>query len=722
MKYWNQVDFTQFCESKSRRGHHKYSPFVAALDTETSTITHNDKKIAFVYVWQMAIEHVAFYGRTWDEFRHCLETIKEQMHLSSEYRLVVYVHKLKYDFAFYKHEVNLESRDGDFIARSPRTIIKHMMQDCFEVRDSGCYTEQSLEKMGEEIGIPKGKGYDYSKVRTFDTPLTPKELSYCENDVLILTRYFRREAKQYKNISSIPLTATQRVKRKIQFEFNKPKNKIFRSMILSRQLKDTEADNATLKLLKMAFFGAFNYSNNLYRGISVENVTGVDLDTCYGAQCLLHLYPMGRFQRLPLPSSTQDLLTNKIYKGKALLITFAAKGVKAKYNDLSFLPTHLKNYWERSVLDVKNVSPARLVVASKIRMTLTDVDFMIFRKLYDYEAIKFESIQGSEYGPLPDYMIETIVNNYTEKVNMKRKHDEIKKHRPLTLAEQLEYTHIKTMVSRIYGILVQDPIRPVYEWDKEVDDVKKMRDSTSRVQFQPVLYQWGVWVVAWARYEILKLLFSLAVHDGKFHMDKILYSDTDSLYFSGSGSAEIEVYNLAIDKKIRAFCKRYNKDYSCLQGLGKLKSEEYEVFKTTGLKQYAYIQKGKFDYRCSGLPRPDYQYDENGQLQLDENGNPINKGMNFFDSFGTSEEKIAAFHAEISIPASEAHVKKNTYYDEGLEEPVLVTDYLGGQVLLQPKSWVVIEETGFEFDRDPFKALENVDEDRFEFIIDKFTS
>lgn len=719
MKYWNQIDFTRFSESRSRRERHHYSPYVASFDTETSTISHEDKKIAFMYVWQMAIENVAFYGRTFTEFRHCLEKIKTEMHLSSEYKLVVYVHKLKYDFAFYKKEVNLE---GDFIARSKRTIIKHIMQDCFEVRDSGCYTEEPLEEMGEEIGISKGKGYDYTKVRTFDTKLTDSELSYCENDVLILTKYFRHEAETYGNISRIPLTATQRVKRVIMQEFSK-ESRMYQAMIMSRQLKDTDSDNAILKLLKHAFFGAFNYSNTELSGINVTDVTGVDLDTCYGAQCLLHHYPMTKFKSLTLPASIEDLKTNPIYRGKAMLITFSARDVQAKYKDIGFLPMHIKNYWERSAADIKNVKSKRMLTAKKIRMTLTDVDFMLFLKLYTPNGgIKFESIQAADYGSLPNYMINSIVKMHTKKVETKARNKEIEKQRHLTLAEQLEYNRDKTGVSRIYGILVQDPIRPVYEWNKSEQEVKKVGDSTTRVQFQPVLYQWGVWVVAWARYEIIKFLFSTAYKDGVMQTDKVLYSDTDSLYFKSSYADEtaIEAYNSSIDRKIRKFCEIYNKDYNILKDIGKLKTEHYEVFKTTGLKQYAYIQHGEFDYRCSGLPRPDYEYTADGQIRMNDNGSPINHGMTFFDNFETNEEKLAAFNAELSIPASEAHVKKNIYDDDGLKTPIMITDYLGGSVQVKPLSWVIIEETGFDFDKDPFQALENVDEDRFDFITEKF--
>lgn len=252
MKYWQDMDFTAFSESRSRRQRHQHSPFVAAFDTETSEIMHNGEKVAYMYIWQMAVENEAFYGRTWAEFRECLYKIKNEMHLATDYRLIVYVHNLKYDFGFYKHEVNLE---GDLIARSKRTILKHVMDDCFEVRDSAVYTEEPLEDMGEEIGIKKLKGYDYKKIRHALTPLSEEELSYCEHDVLILTRYFRAEAENDGiPIYKLPLTATQKVKRIINAEFAR-ESRVYQSMIMSRQLKDNEHDNHILSLLQHAFLG-----------------------------------------------------------------------------------------------------------------------------------------------------------------------------------------------------------------------------------------------------------------------------------------------------------------------------------------------------------------------------------------------------------------------------------------------------------------------------------
>lgn len=719
MKYWNEMDFTAFTESRSRRERHHHTPYVASFDTETSTIEKDGEQIAFMYVWQMAVENEAFYGRTWSEFKMCLQKMKNEMHLAVDYKLIVYVHNLKYDFGFYKKEVNLDG--SDFVARSRRTVLKHIMDDCFEVRDSAVYTEEPLEHMGEEIGIPKMKGYDYSRIRHALTPLTPEELEYCEHDVLILTKYFRLEAEKLNcSIYKLALTATQKIKRGINEEFSR-ESRMYQKMIMSRQLKDNDHDNHVLDVLKHAFFGAFNYSSQLIRGITQDNVAGIDISACYGAQCLLHPYPVGKFAPIELPESTDDLKNNPRYAGKAMLITFAAKDVSAKYADIGFLPINIHNYWQRPASDINNVASKRVLTAAKLEMTLTDVDFRLFLEFYSYSAIKFVSIMASEYGDMPPYMIRSIEKTHRKKLEIQKRNNELKKIRPLTLSEQLEYIHAKTGVSRIYGILVQDPIRDLYTWDPEINDIKKDGEQKNKSQFQPVLYQWGVWVVAWARYEILRLLLKLSGTGKNFDDLKTLYSDTDSLYFKFAES-DIEIvksYNDMINAKISNVAKKYRLNPEALTGIGTLKITYYQQFKTTGIKQYCYIQDDVFDYRCAGLTRPDYQYDDNNNQIFNENGTPVNNGMTFFDNFVSNTERMAAFCREMSIPASEAHIKRNYYNDEPLKEPIEVTDYLGNTTTVQPKSWVIISESGFDFDRNPFDLIESIDEDRFDFTLKK---
>lgn len=744
IKYWNQMDFTIFAESRSKvkKNHRKYSSFVGAFDIETSTVEYEKgKKVSFMYVWQMAVENQAFYGRTFNEFLHCLQKIKIEMGLSSEFKLVVYVHNLKYDFSFYKREASLE---GDFVARSRRTILKHTAQDCFEFRDSYCYTEESLDEMGEEIGIPKIKGYDYKKVRTSYTPLTEDELQYAIRDVLILTRYYRHEATvKHKLISELPLTITQSIKRIIRGYFEQ-QSQIYKGMMQKRQLRNNDRDKEILKLLKKSFFGAFVYSNPNVKGQNIYNVHGVDIDASYGAQCLLHRFPMDKFEPLPIPASTEDLKTNPIYKGKAMLITFAVKELKAKYNTIGLLPLNIANYHFRGKIKPKNVKGKRTLHDEKTVLTLTDVDFSLFLKLYDYDGIKFISIEGSKYGQLPKYMLDSVVELYTQKVKLQLEQAEIKKKRPLTLAETLKYIRTKVRVSRVYGILVQDPERPEYALDTQNNVQRvwkcecgclntgeecigcgktkpKKNDyfGMAATQFQPVLYQWGVWVVAWARYEIIRALFMIAENGGKLDIGRILYSDTDSLYFRDCDYTPITKYNVSIDARIKKLCEVYHYDYEILKNIGKFKSDEYEVFKTLGLKQYAFVKNDIFDYRCAGLPRIDYEYTEDGKIKKDSNGNPINYGMSFFDNFDTNEEKLAAFNTELYIPSEHTKILKSVYHDDGLPDPILVTDYLGGQIRVNPKSWVTLEPTGYDFSKSPFDIFKSVDAEDVAILLEK---
>ena len=66
-----------------------------------------------------------------------------------------------------------------------------------------------------------------------------------------------------------------------------------------------------------------------------------------------------------------------------------------------------------------------------------------------------------------------------------------------------------------------------------------------------------------------------------------------------------------------------------------------------------------------------------------------------------------------------AVIVKHSYHDEPLKEPIEVTDHLGNTTKVQPKSWVVISESGFDLDKNPFELIEHIDEDRFDFTVKK---
>lgn len=716
--YWKDADFSTLKEptsvinrKKKRRSGGVASTLVGAFDTETTTVEINGKKYAFMYVWQFAVNDMAVYGRTWDEFREFLLNLRADLQLSLDYRLVVYVHNLKYDFQFFKNELNLE---GPFLARDARTIIKNTVNDVFEFRDSGCYTEEPLAMMGAEIGYHKldGIAYDYTKIRHAYTPLTEEELEYCEHDVLILTKYYRREAEKYGGVKNIPITATRRVKRLILENMRRLHNSEI-GMIASKQLRsDKKQEAEILELLRKSFFGGYTYSNVFYRNRAVNDVTGIDISSCYPAQCLMHKFPMGKFEPLPLPNDIEELKTSPVYTNKAMLITFRCESIKSIYPGVGFLPSTLKNLWERSKPDVKNIKSKKLLSSDvPIVMTLTDVDFVLLQRFYRCKGLKIIGVVGATYGTLPKYIIDTIVDLYKRKNQLKKRNETIKKTRQLTFAEEAEYSLVKSMLNRIYGIFVQDPVRTNYEYDTEKGKVIPNGENVSE-KFEGVLYQWGVWIVSWARYELLNIFTAIGVSD-KRYKNNILHSDTDSIYFIGDNNDVVDRYNAYTKKRMEAVCKMWKLSADDLQGMGELSKEHYKQLKTLGMKQYAYIDdKNRFDYHCSRLPRPDYIYDDDGYLIM-------NRGMNYFDIFETPEEKINAFSTTMYIPKENAKMHQNVYVDNPSGDDIVVKDYNGEIAQVKVRSYVVIDYTSY----DPMNEEElllQVEDDRLDFIMKRF--
>ena len=57
---------------------------------------------------------------------------------------------------------------------------------------------------------------DYNLIRTPATPLTEKELGYCEYDCLVTYWYIKRELETYERVDKLPTTATGKVRKQLQ--------------------------------------------------------------------------------------------------------------------------------------------------------------------------------------------------------------------------------------------------------------------------------------------------------------------------------------------------------------------------------------------------------------------------------------------------------------------------------------------------------------------------
>lgn len=685
MIYWKDVDFTPLLKSSGSRTN-KYSLLVGAFDIETTTIYYpsnydveelrNQPHFAYMYTWQFAVNDIAVYGRTWDEFTEFLLNLRADLQLKIDHKLIVFVHNLKFEFAFMKKVKGIYFNETEFIARDRNEVIKCIVNDVFEFRDSYSYTEMPLEKMGELVGLPKLKGYDYSLIRSNITPLTNAELSYCEHDVLILTQYFNREADKYGYVANIPLTATRCVKRLI---YDNYRNDKWFGRGKKRCLSpESDADMYVLDLLKSAYSGGFLYSCVNYKNTTVENVIHADVSSFYPAIMLFNKFPQGKFEKIATPDNLDELFENPTYNKRPLLIKLKMRNVQNKYPCFGYL--HNNTDWIVMNPELYN---NHILAAKYISLTVNEIDLknIINYYTFDTEHVDIVEVYAAErYAYLPRYIIRTVIELYKEKKRQKEIYEAIKVTRPPTAEEAYTYHLVKSMLDRIYGIFVQRPILIQYGFDNQTGSVVPLGERYAKSgNDNTVLYQWGVWIVSYGRDIITKKFAEIGletINGVNKNIDAVLYSDTDCLkFFNNPTYIDIlSQYNANVKENLKKLCIRNSSfcKFEELEGIGEFTFEHYKQMKIGGIKKYCYVNDNDDFY-------------------------PVVSGLSsdntYFSQFETNAEKLDAFDENMQIPAEQARNRRNTYVTATITKTVV--DYLGQPCEVQTHSFVLLSINGF---------------------------
>lgn len=169
----------------------EYINIECAFDIETtSTYTKDGKKFAFMYLWGFGIgEHGDYlkYGRTWEEFKELLNNVANELNISINRRLVIYVHNLGYEFQFMRKLFKWDS----VFSVDERKPIKAVTKNGFEFKDSYILSGFNLDSLAKNLVKHENKklvgNLDYSLIRNTKTPITDDELDYMENDLTNFT-------------------------------------------------------------------------------------------------------------------------------------------------------------------------------------------------------------------------------------------------------------------------------------------------------------------------------------------------------------------------------------------------------------------------------------------------------------------------------------------------------------------------------------------------------
>lgn len=656
-----------------------------SFDIETSSWKDEaGNKRANMYIWMMSVNGVSTYGRTWNQLRWFLEEIAMKLKLSHDRRMVVYVHNLSYEFQFMKNQLFIT----EVFARKKRHPIKCLINDCFEFRCSYFLSGLSLAKVAENIQsvkIEKKVGdLDYSKIRHYNTSLTDTELGYCEYDVKILHYFILDELKKNDNdITKIPLTKTGYVRLYCRNYIKANTNyKQYHDMILN------ESPNEDLFiLLYKAFAGGYTHANAYHSRELLHNVGSNDLSSSYPSVMLSEMFPRGKFTKRENVSVSQFKRLVNLY---ACVFEIKLKNVKSKSPHHTLSKSKCIDMYKGDDNKKVTVDNGRIINATEIVTYMTDIDWKSFNLFYDVEDndIEILNMYTTHYGYLPKQLIECLLYIYKDKTQLKDVEDKIE-----------EYLVSKGMFNGIYGMCVTNPLM-----DEIIYDSTAEKDwGRVRPEIGPALrkvytnmntflsYQWGVWVTAYARYNLLSTLNKVG-NDG-------VYCDTDSIKMLNYNEHKhiFDEYNDNIVKKLTTMCKYYSLDTSLLNPedskgekrmIGIWEHEcDYLSFKTLGAKRYIYEVEKKdgsidFNMTVAGLPKRKIEYGSDGE--------PINEKDKFTPiEYVRTHGDFDFFDEDMLIPKEYSCKLTHTYIDEPYRYKL--KDYENNIAVVSESSYIHLE-------------------------------
>lgn len=612
MKYYTTADFPlstiKNCDIERRSvgnqgttARRVYKKMLTGFDIETTRIPVEDQ--SFMYVWQWYFEGVGVViGRTWRELRIFIMQIEAVL---DKAMLVVLVHNLSYEFQFLR-AVHEWKTDEVFAVKS-RRVLKATMNDKLEFRCTMLHSNMSLAtwtaKMGVEHGKLSGEDFNYDIMRYPDTPLSETELAYITNDVVGMVEAYRAEMERDSdNLYKIPLTSTGYVRADSK-----------RAMRNSgKVVKTILPDYDIYKILRKAFRGGNTHANRYYTGMILKNVKSADRSSSYPDVICNCKFPMTRFRKISNPDIWK---VEKMMKDRcALVFTILLHDVELSdpYNGFPYISVAKCAACVRSGND-----NGRVLNADFIEMTVTDIDWRIIKKQYEFSDVQITEAYWSHYGYLPRALIVNTIDYYTKKTRLKG-----------VDGQQLLYEKSKNLLNGIYGMMAQDPVKQdiIYhegtgEFTEDDTPPESLLAEFSKHAF--LAYQWGVWITAWARLRLQEGI-DLCGHE-------CVYVDTDSCKYLGA--VNWTAYNR---KRIRdsAQSGAYATDpHGKRHYMGVFEDEEpYSKFKTLGAKKYVFEHAdGKLQVTIAGVNK------KKGGEELSRRGGieAFREGFTFIDAGGT---------------------------------------------------------------------------------------
>lgn len=646
-----------------------YANCPSVVDIEASSFYYNKEKRATMYAWVFGLNGRCIRGRTWGELYATLNVVIKKYKLSLQKRLIIYVHNLGYEFQWFRHYFKWHK----IFSIDSRKPLYAITENGIEFRCSYLLSGYSLEKLGENLTkykVNKAVGdLDYNLIRHTQTHLTEKEWGYILNDGLVVMAHIQEEIERLGDITQIPLTKTGYVRELCRDNCLKGDYKYE----YSRLIKSLTLTPEAYLQLKRAYAGGFTHANANYVDRLLKDVHSFDETSAYPAAMVSEKYPMSKPFKVKIKDENDFI--DKLKKYCCMFdVRFNNIYSKVDYENYISLSRCVKA--EHYVLN-----NGRIIEAELVEMTLTEQDFFIISKLYEWDSMEISNFHCFYKAYLPKPLVLTILELYKDKTELKGVPDKI-----------VEYLVSKGMVNALYGMCVteickDDVIYENGEWSVLRADIEKQIDKYNKNGSRFLFYAWGVWVTAYAR----RNLFSAIIEFD----DDYVYSDTDSVKGLNiiNHTDYIERYNKQIKEKINK-CLKYHNIPLEMASPKTIKGEskplgvwdyegKYDYFKTLGAKRYITEKENKIEITVAGVNKK--------------------AGAKYLKStYKTSNEIFNNFCEDLYFPAEYIDGDKylngsgklcHTYIDEKTEGKII--DYLGNEWYYYEESSIHMENTDY---------------------------
>lgn len=555
-------------KKKAGRGSNTtYNDCIIMADTETSkqelnTVCHN-----YIVAWTISIRAfdmniVTLYGHNPESFIKCLNRIRK--HLSGE-DVYIYFHNLSYDWVFIRKfmlreygtpekQLNTKSHYPIYIKFSNGLIL----------RDSLILAQRKLEKWADDLNVEHKKSvgkWDYERIRTQHEHFSPDELEYIEHDTLAGVECLQKTLNTLnKTIYSVPYTATGIPREEVR-------NRGKRFSAHDRFVKMVPTFEQQQKLERV-YHGGYTHANRHYLNRTItDGVSCYDFASSYPFILLSEKMPMEKF------SECRNCSIDYILKSSdEFAFMFCLHLIKPRLkNDFISMPALQYSKCTKIINPV--LDNGRILCAEYVEIYLTEMDLKIIVEQYDFDKHLCTDVEASGKQYLPRWFTDYVFELFRDKTQLKG-------------GDPVLYSIAKAKLNSVYGMCVQKPIKPDIEehyltGDYEIktdDDMSDKYEKYMKRQNSVLPYFWGVWVTAYAFYNLFQL--------GKC-CETWVYSDTDSCYGINWNDEKLTAYNNECKRKLKA--NKYgaviynNREY----WLGVAEFDgSYSEYRTQGAKRY----------------------------------------------------------------------------------------------------------------------------------------